>query len=95
MIEQWLTDIIVLSVIFGIIFLTLITCKGHDLCHKEKKIGILFLFISLNFFGLFWACKIYKKQHPEFKFWLSVKQKVKRKKEKKKNIKDTILNISV
>ncbi len=42
MIEQWLTDIIVLSVIFGIIFLILITCKGHDLCHKEKKLVYYF-----------------------------------------------------
>ncbi|WJG71262.1 hypothetical protein SIXOD_v1c26390 [Spiroplasma ixodetis Y32] len=37
MIEQWLADVIVLSVMFGIVFLVLITCKGHDLCHREKK----------------------------------------------------------
>ena len=82
MIEQWLADVIVLSVMFGIVFLVLITCKGHDLCHREKKMGIFFMFISLNFFGLFWAYKIYKKDHPDFKLWLTVKNKFRRKNKK-------------
>lgn len=77
MIEQWLADVIVLSVMFGIIFLILITCKGHELCHRQKKSGILLMFISLNFFGLFWANKIFKKENSNYKFWDIVKKKPK------------------
>ncbi|WP_342267079.1 hypothetical protein [Spiroplasma endosymbiont of Villa modesta] len=68
MIELWLADVIILSVMFGLVFLLLITCKGHDLCHRQKKMGIFFMFISLNIIGLFWANKIFKKENPNFKF---------------------------
>ncbi len=50
MIEQWLADVIVLSVMFGIVFLVLITCKGHDLCHREKNGYIFYVYI----FEFFW-----------------------------------------
>ncbi len=50
----------------------------------EKKIGILFMFISLNIIGLFWANKIFKKENPNFKFWKTIKNifKIKRKNKK-------------
>lgn len=77
MIELWLADVIILSVMFGLVFLLLITCKGHDLCHRQKKMGILLMFISLNFFGLFWANKIFKKENQNFKFLDIFKRKTK------------------
>ncbi len=50
MIELWLADLIILSVMFGLVFLLLITCKGHDLCHRQKNGYISYVHI----FKLFW-----------------------------------------
>ncbi len=61
MIELWLADVIILSVMFGIVLLLLIAFKGHDLCHRNKYVGLIFLFISLNVFGLIWGINILSK----------------------------------
>ncbi|WP_342277148.1 hypothetical protein [Spiroplasma endosymbiont of Nebria brevicollis] len=56
--ELWLADVIIVSTIIGIILLTIIACKGHDLCHRNKPLGLIFMFISLNIFGFIWGILI-------------------------------------
>lgn len=57
----WLADVIIVSTIIGIILLTIIACKGHDLCNRNKLLGLFFLFISLNIFGFIWGILILNK----------------------------------
>ncbi len=65
--------------IFIISILGFIGLYGWNLCEKNKVFGVLFLTISLNIIGTFIGCMImYKSQHPEFKFWKNLGNKIKK-----------------
>ncbi|WP_174480682.1 hypothetical protein [Spiroplasma endosymbiont of Danaus chrysippus] len=52
---------------------------GWELCEKNNPFGIVLFTISLNIIGtVIGAMIMYKSQHPEFKFWKSLGNKVKK-----------------
>lgn len=58
-----------------------------ELCSNGNIFGVLLLTLIFNIIGTFIGCMIiYKNQHPEFRFWKSLENKIKKylKKEIKK-----------
>ncbi|WJG70464.1 MULTISPECIES: hypothetical protein [Spiroplasma] len=50
-----------------------------ELCSSGNIFGVLLLTLIFNIIGTFIGCMIiYKKQHPEFKFWKSLENKIKK-----------------
>ncbi|WP_338956789.1 hypothetical protein [Spiroplasma endosymbiont of Tiphia femorata] len=48
---------------------------GWELCEKSNPFGIVLFTISLNIIG---AMIMYKSQHPEYKFWKGLGNKIKK-----------------
>ncbi|WP_338962469.1 MULTISPECIES: hypothetical protein [unclassified Spiroplasma] len=52
---------------------------GIKYCNNDKIFGIFLITISLPIVGTFIGCMImYKSQHPEYKFWKNLGNKIKK-----------------
>lgn len=73
-----------LSVVISILIIgwpiwIIITYFGLELCKNNNPFGVLILTISLNIIGTIIGCiLLYKNQNPEFKFWKSFWNKIKK-----------------
>lgn len=71
-------------IIFGLalpisITIILMSIMGIKECKNNNPFGVLILTISLNIIGTIIGCMIiYKNQNPEFKFWKSFWNKIKK-----------------
>ena len=70
---------IIISIYIYIVILILTLIFGVIKCKNNNPFGVLILTISLNIIGTIIGCVLlYKKQNPEFRFWKSLGNKIKK-----------------